>query len=173
MSITDPKAPRVPAGALPLALGLMAMFALGATPSRAEFCEDFDTIVAAAPEGFGEVRGERLSSQVDTTSDTRTVWQCSQGLPGVDRCEVEWSHQTYTYTVHWLRPTVEAHAEVFTAVRELLASCGAQEKKVSSSGKSVWLVLEGREALDIVLAYNSSRVRLGLSAIGFPNPTPE
>jgi hypothetical protein len=173
MSKPDSTVPVVPAVALPLAFGLMALFVMSGTPSRAEFCEDFSTIVAAAPEGFSQIRGERLSSRVDTTSDTRTVWQCSQGLPGVDRCEIEWLHQTFTYTVHWLRPTLEAHAEVFAAVRELLASCGAREKKVSSSGKSVWLVLEGREALDIVLAYNSSRVRLSLSAIGFPNPSLE
>jgi hypothetical protein len=170
MSTLDPVARKVSVLAQSLAIGLMALLVVGVTASRAEFCEDFDAIVAAAPKGFSQVRGERLSSQVDTTSDTRTVWQCSQGLPGVDRCEVEWMHQTYSYTVHWLRPTGEAHAEVFTAVRELLASCGAQEKETSRSEKSVWLVLEERDTLDIVLTYNSSRVRLSVSAIGFPNP---
>ena len=153
-----------------VALGLIFLIATSIDPAKADFCEDFELIVATAADGFAEFRGELVTSHVDPVSDTRVVWECLQGLPGADRCEVEWLRQTYTYTLLWLRLDLETHKEVFAAVRELLAGCNAMEKQVSKSGKSVWLVLDGQESLDIVLAYNSNRVRLSLSVVGFQNP---
>jgi len=153
-----------------VALGLILLIAMGIDPAKADFCEEFDGIVATAGEGFTKFRGELVTSHVDPVSDTRVVWECTQGLPGADRCEVDWLRQTYTYTVLWLRPDLEANKEAFAAVRELLAGCGATERKVSKSGKSIWLVVAGKERLDIVLAYNSNRVRLSLSVVGFQNP---
>lgn len=146
------------------------LITLNAGPAKANFCEEFDRIVATAGKGFTEFRGELVTSHVDPVSDTRVVWECLQSLPGADRCEVEWLRQSYTYTLHWLRPDLEAHEEAFAAVRELLAGCGAFEKQVSKSGKSIWLVIDGQENLDIVLTYNSNRVRLSLSVVGFQNP---
>lgn len=153
-----------------IAFGLTLLITMGIDSARADFCEDFELIVATAEDGFAEFRGELVTSHVDPVSDTRVVWECLLGLPGADRCEVEWLRQTYTYNQMWLRPTLEAHAEVFSAIRELLAGCSAMERQVSKSGRSVWLVLDGQERLDIVLAYNSNRVRLSLSVVGFQNP---
>lgn len=137
---------------------------------RADFCEDLDLVVASAGEGFRQVRGELVTGHVDPLSDTRVLWECGSGLPGVDRCHVEWQRQTFTYGVQWLGPNLEALEQEFEAVKELLAACGATEKQPSSSGKSIWYVIEGHEDLDIVLAYNSNRVRLSVSAIGYFNP---
>lgn len=153
-----------------VAVGLILLIAMGVDPAKADFCEEFELIVATAEDGFAEFRGELVTSHVDPVSDTRVVWECLQGLPGADRCEVEWLRQTYTYTVLWLRPDLETHKEVFAVVRELLAGCGATERQVSKSGKSIWLVVDEQEHLDIVLAYNSNRVRLSLSVVGFQNP---
>lgn len=153
-----------------LAVGSIVLIAMSTGPAKADFCEEFNGIVATAEEGFAEFRGELVTSHIDPVSDTRVVWECLQALPGADRCEVEWLRQTYSYTLHWLRPGLEAHQEVFAAVRELLAGCGASERQVSKSGKSIWLVVDGQENLDVVLTYNSNRVRLSLSVIGFQNP---
>ena len=127
-------------------------------------------ITDAAPVGFRDLRGEQISSHVDPVSDLRVVWQCLQGLLGANRCEVEWSRQTYTYQVLWLEANLEEHEKVFEAVEELVTGCGATVKKASKSGQSIWLTVEGQKDLDIVLTYNANRVRLSFSVIGFPNP---
>ena len=139
-------------------------------PGRAEFCQDLERIVAAAGDGFAELREELITNHVDPVSDTRVVWRCLPALPGANRCEVEWLRSTYTYQLLWLRATLEAHAETYAAVKALLVGCGVSEKQVSKSGKSTWFVLESRDDLDIVLAYNLNRVRLSISVVGFPNP---
>ena len=170
MSIVQSRLAGFPSGAKTVAFALMLMLAVGVSPTKADFCEDFELVVATAEEGFAEVRGDLILSHIDPISDMRVVWQCLKGLPGADRCEIEWLRQTYTYQVLWLGPNLEAQAEAFAAVRELLAGCGATEKQISKSGQSIWLVLDGQEDMDIILAYNSNRVRLSFSVIGFPNP---
>lgn len=170
MSIAESRVASFSCKAKILAVGSIVLIAMSAGPAKAEFCEEFNGIVATAGEGFAEFRGELVTGHVDPVSDTRVVWECLRALPGADRCEVEWLRQTYSYTLHWLRPDLEGHQEAFSAVRELLAGCGATERQVSKSGKSIWLVVDGQENLDVVLTYNSNRVRLSLSAVGFQNP---
>ena len=148
----------------------MGLLAIGVGQVRADFCEYFGRISEAAPEGFRDLRGEQISNHIDPISDSRVVWECLQGLPGADRCEVEWRRQTYTYQVLWLGAELEVHEEIFEAVKELVAGCGATEKRISKSGQSIWFIVESQNDLDIVLAYNANRVRLSFSVIGFPNP---
>ena len=153
-----------------LAIGLVGLLAVGVGRIEADFCEDFGHISAAASAGFRDLRGEQISSHIDPVNDLRVVWQCLQGLPGADRCEIEWLRQTYTYQVLWLAANLEEHERVFEAVEELVIGCGAMVKKASKSGQSIWFIVEGQEDLDIVLAYNTNRVRISISVIGFPNP---
>lgn len=153
-----------------LALGLVGFLAVGVGQIEADFCEDFGNVSAAASAGFEDLRGEQISNHIDPVNDLRVVWQCLEGLPGANRCEIEWLRQTYTYQVLWLEANLEEHEKVFEAVEELVIGCGAKVKKASKSGQSIWFIVEGQEDLDIVLAYNTNRVRLSFSVIGFPNP---
>ena len=153
-----------------VALGLVGLLVVGVGQVGADFCKDFGHISAAASVGFRDLRGEQISSHIDPVNDLRVVWHCLQGLPGANRCEIEWLRQTYTYQVLWLEANLEEHEKVFEAVEELLIGCGAKVKKASKSGQSIWFIVEGQEDLDIVLAYNTNRVRLSFSVIGFPNP---
>lgn len=154
--------------ALALALGFGRL--LTASSGRAEFCEDFDTILEAAAQGFAEVKGDLVTQHQDALSDTRVIWECTLALTGAKTCEVEWFRQAFTYNTYWHKETPEANQASFEALEELLVACALTEKKRTSSGRSIWYFREGLENLDVILAYNNRRVRLSLTTSGFPNP---
>ncbi len=153
------------------ALAAALLSTLQPATSRADFCEDLGQVVASADEGFRQVRGELVTGHSDPLSDTRVLWECRSGLPGADRCQVEWQRQTFTYRAMWFGPDLEALQRKYEAVRELLAACGVTERQSSKTGKSLWYVIAGQDEIDIVLAFNSNRVRLSVSAIGYFNPS--
>ncbi len=152
------------------ALGWMALLISGAGFAQADFCEDLEVLVASSSEGFSAVRGDLVSQHQDPLSDTRVVWQCTLALTGVHSCEVEWRQQAFTYNTFWHKQGVEANAGAFQAVTELLVGCGLRMKQTSKSGRSVLFESEAKPDLEVILAYNSRRVRLSLTASGFPNP---
>ena len=151
-------------------LGLIVLLVGGARSAPAEFCEDLEVILDSANGGFAGVRGELVSRHQDPLSDSRVVWQCSLALTGAKTCEVEWQRQAFSYNTFWHKPSEEANAEAFQALTELLSGCGLIQKDASKSGRSLWFVIENETNLDIVLAYNSRRVRLSFTTSGFPNP---
>ena len=148
----------------------LVLAASGAASPGTDFCDDFSAVVDASADGFAPLRGERLTSHVDPINDMRVVWQCLKALPGADRCQVEWARQQFVFEVLWLGPNLEAHEKTFSAVRQLVADCGAGENEVSKSGQSVWFKDPGRPDLDVVLTYNANRVRLSFSVVGFQQP---
>lgn len=139
-------------------------------PREPEICEDFTAIIQSSADGFEALRGEQITRHEDPVGDTRVLWQCTRMLPGANACEIEWSRQTFTYQAFWHRQNLDAHAEVFEALEELLGVCGVQPRKRSDSGKSLWLRVDDTTDLDVVLAYNINRVRLSFARIGFQNP---
>ena len=152
------------------ALSLVGLLVGGSAAAQADFCDDLRVIIDAAEDGFTAVRGELVSRHVDPLSDTRVLWPCTVALTGARTCEVEWSRQAYTYNTFWHKKDEEANAEAFAALQELLEGCGLARKATSKSGRSLWLVIEGEDNLDVILAYNARRVRLSFTTSGFPNP---
>jgi len=149
---------------------LFALLLVGAVPARAEFCEDLSVILDSGKEGFAAIRGELITRHEDPVSDMRMVWQCQKMLPGANTCEIDWFRQAYNYTAFWHRASLEAHAQAFAALDELLGGCGLTKKQTSKTGRSIWFKAEEAVDLDVVLAYNVNRVRLTFTASGFPNP---
>ena len=151
-------------------LGLTSLLVSGAGIAWADFCKDLEVVLESARDGFSAVRGDLVSRHQDPLSDTRVIWQCTQALTGAQTCEVEWLRQAFTYNTFWHKQDEQTNAATFQALTELLVGCGLMQKQTSKSGRSALYGSEGQTDLDIVLAYNSRRVRLSVTASGFPNP---
>lgn len=150
-----------------ISTGLLIFLAGGA---QAEFCEDLEEILTSANDGFKAVRGDLISRHQDPLSDTRVLWQCTLALTGAKTCEVEWLRQAFTYNTYWHKQGEEGNTEAFEALIELLTGCGLMQKQASKSGRSLLYESDAEPELEIVLAHNARRVRLSVTASGFPNP---
>ncbi len=155
---------------LQAALFLSGLLVGSLAVAQTEFCDDLQTILATADDGFTAVRGELITQHLDVLSDQRVLWECTHTLSGVRTCEVEWFRQAFTYNTYWHRQGEEGNADVFEALTELITGCGLVRKASSRSGRSHWFVIEDHPGIDITVAYNSRRVRFSCAASGFPNP---
>lgn len=149
---------------------LTALALLSASMVGAEFCEDLEKVAASSADGFEDVRGDLVSDIVGPLSDTRVVWQCTLAFAGVRTCEVVWHQQAFTFNTFWHKTDEPTNDATFAALSELLEGCGLRRQQVSRSGRSQSFVHHEIDNLEIVLARNTRRVRLSLTAAGFPNP---